>query len=152
MGRTKPIVVKEYVVGLTDGEGCFYVNIGNYPAYKSGFRVQMHFYIKMQEKDFTLLEKIKNTLQCGEVYLQKEKRANHCQCYRYTVSSQEDILNKIIPFFTKNPLQSATKQKSFKAFCKIGDLVKRGEHLNKKGIKKIQLLKKQMNQKTIGLA
>ena len=152
MGRAKPIVAREYVVGLTDGEGCFYVNIGKYPAYKSGFRVQMHFHLKMQEKDFSLLGKIKNTLECGEVYFQKEKRANHCQCYRYTVSSQEDILNKIIPFFVKNSLQSVTKQKSFKAFCQIANLVKKGEHLNKKGIKKIQLLKLQMNKKTIGFA
>jgi hypothetical protein len=152
MGRTKPIVRNEYIVGLTDGEGCFYINISKYPAYKSGFRIQMHFYIKMQEKDFPLLEKIKNTLECGEVYFQKEKRANHCQCYRYTVSSQEDILNKIIPFFIKNPLQSITKRKSFEIFCKIGNLIKKGEHLNKRGIKKIQLLKLQMNKKTIGLA
>ena len=152
MGRTKPIVANEYVVGLTDGEGCFYVNIGKYPAYKSGTRVQMHFHIKMQEKDRLLLEKIKNTLQCGEVYFQKEKRANHCQCYRYTVSAQHDILNKIIPFFKKNSLQSATKQKSFKAFCQIANLIKKGEHLNEKGIEKIKLLKSQMNRKTIGLA
>ena len=152
MGRTKPIVSNEYVVGLTDGEGCFYVNIGKYPAYKSGFRIQMHFHIKMQEKDFPLLEKIKNTLQCGEVYFQKEKRANHCQCYRYTVSSQEDILNKIIPFFKKNHLQSVSKKKSFEIFCKIGNLTKQGKHLNKNGVRKIRLLKAQMNQKTIGLA
>jgi len=152
MGRTKPIVAKEYVVGLTDGEGCFYVNIGKYLTYKSGFRIQMHFYIKMQEKDFPLLEKIKNTLNCGEVYFQKEKRVNHCQCYRYTVSSQEDILNKIIPFFLENSLQSVSKRKSFEIFCKIANLVKKGEHLNEKGIKKIQLLKLQMNKKTIGFA
>jgi hypothetical protein len=152
MGRTKPIVTNEYIVGLTDGEGCFYVNIGKYSTYKSGFRIQMHFYIKMQEKDYSLLEKIKNTLNCGEVYFQREKRTNHCQCYRYTVSSQEDILNKIIPFFLKNPLQSVTKRKSFEAFCKIGNLIKKGKHLNKKGITRIRLLKMQMNKKTIGFA
>lgn len=152
MGRTKPIVANEYVVGLTDGEGCFHVNIGKYPAYRSGFRIQMHFHLKMQEKDRPLLEKIKNTLQCGEVYFQKEKRANHCQCYRYTVSSQQEILNNIIPFFTKYPLQSVTKHKSFKIFCKIAILVKKGEHTTEKGITKIQLLKLQMNKKTIGLA
>ena len=152
MGRTKPIVANEYIVGLTDGEGCFHVNMGKFSNYKSGFRVQMHFHIKMQEKDKPLLEKVKNTLQCGKVYFQKEKRANHCQCYRYTVYSQSDVSNKIIPFFLKYPLQSVTKLKSFKAFCKIADLMQKGEHLNKKGIKKIQLLKMQMNQKTIGLA
>ncbi len=152
MGRTKPIVSNEYVVGLTDGEGCFHVSMVNYATYTSGVRVQMHFHIKMQEKDRPLLEKIKNTLGCGAVYFQKEKRANHCQCYRYTVYSQKDILTKIIPFFIKYPLQSVTKNKSFKAFRGIAKLVDKRAHLTTKGIGQIKLLKAKMNQKTIGLA
>ncbi len=152
MGRTKPTVKSDYIVGLTDGEGCFHVNLGKYPAYKSGTRVQLHFHLKMQEKDHQLLEKLKNTLKCGAVYFQKESRANHCQCYRYTVSSQNDILSKIIPFFLKHRLQSASKQISFKAFCKIARLVKKHRHLTKKGIGQIKILKSQMNKKTVGLA
>lgn len=152
MGRTKPTVSNDYVAGLTDGEGCFYVNIGILPAYRSGVRVQMHFHLKMQEKDRPLLEKVKNTLGCGEVYFQKEKRRNHAQCYRYTVSSQEDISRNIIPFFEKHPLQSVSKLYSFKAFCKIARLIERREHLTKSGIEKIRRLKSEMNQKTVGLA
>ncbi|MDP3901681.1 MAG: LAGLIDADG family homing endonuclease [bacterium] len=152
MGRTKPIVANEYVVGLTDGEGCFHVNLVKLSTYTSGVRVQMHFHVKMQEKDRPLLEKLRNTLKCGEVYFQKEKRANHCQCYRYTVHSQKDILAKIIPFFLKYPLQSVSKRESFKAFCRIGQLVAKQAHLTKRGIKRIQLLKAKMNRKTIGLA
>jgi hypothetical protein len=150
MGRTKPIVSNEYVVGLTDGEGCFHVNMGIMPAYRSGVRVQMHLHIKMQEKDRPLLEKVKNTLQCGTVYFQKEKRANHCQCYRYSVSSQQDISNKIIPFFLKYPLQSVSKSKSFKAFYRIACLIEKQAHLTKKGITKIRLLKSQMNKRLLG--
>lgn len=33
MGRTKPTVSESYVVGLTDGEGCFYVNIHPLQSY-----------------------------------------------------------------------------------------------------------------------
>src|SRR3989344_3821639 len=109
MGRTKPRVSSEYVVGLTDGEGCFYVNVGESPRYRSGVRIQMNFHIKMQEKDHQLLEKVKNTIGCGAVYFQKEQRANHAQCYRYTVSAQSDIINIIIPFFKQHPLQSYSK-------------------------------------------
>ena len=152
MGRTKPTVSYDYVVGLTDGEGCFFVNMGNIPAYTSGVRVQMHFHIKMQERDFPLLEKVKNTLGCGVVYFQKEKRINHCQCYRYTVHSQKDIVNIIIPFFREHPLQSVSKKKSFEAFCKIARLMEKGAHLTRKGIKQIRLLKSKMNKKTVGLA
>ena len=152
MGRTKPTVSEEYVVGLTDGEGCFYVNVGESSRYRSGVRIQLHFHIKMQEKDRQLLEKVKNTIGCGAVYFQKEQRLNHCQCYRYTVSAQSDILNTIIPFFRQHPLQSDSKSASFQIFCKIAELVKSGAHLTESGIAKIRKLKSMMNRKTVGLA
>ena len=152
MGRTKPTVSKEYVVGLTDGEGCFYVNVGKSSLYRSGFRIQLHFHLKMQEKDRNLLEKVKNTIGCGAVYFQKEQRANHAQCYRYTVSSQSDILNIVIPFFRHHPLQSYSKNVNFELFCKIAELVKSGAHFTQRGIIKIRKLKSKMNLKTVGLA
>ncbi|MEK7194202.1 MAG: LAGLIDADG family homing endonuclease [Patescibacteria group bacterium] len=152
MGRTKPIVSKDYIVGLTDGEGCFYVNTWKSSSYKAGYGVQMHFHLKMQEKDKPLLEKIKNTLECGAVYFQKEQRVNHSQCYRYTVSSQKDIIESIIPFFQQYPLQSVSKRRSFLIFCRIAKLVQSGRHLTESGVKQIQTLKSRMNQRTIGLA
>ena len=152
MGRMKPIVAKEYIVGLTDGEGCFYVNIWKSSLYRAGFGVQMHFHLKMQERDRALLEKVRNTLGCGAVYFQKEQRQNHAQCYRYTVSAQRDIFSKIIPFFQQNSLESPTKSKSFKIFCRIAILLQAKAHLTKRGLERIRKLKKQMNQRTIGLA
>src|SRR3990167_5258431 len=152
MGRTKPKVANEYVVGLTDGEGCFYVNMGESPAYRSGTRVQMHFHLKLQERDKELLEKVRNTLDCGAVYFQKEQRLNHCQCYRYTVSSQRDVFEKIIPFFQQYPLQSVSKRKNFEIFCKVALLLKAKAHLNAESVDKIKALKTQMNQRTAGLA
>ena len=152
MGRTLPTVSNEYVVGLTDGEGCFYVNVGKSLRYRAGYRIQLHFHLKMQERDYDLLEKVRNTIGCGEVYFQKEQRANHCQCYRYTVSAERDIQEIVIPFFKQYPLQSASKSASFDIFCKIATLVREREHLNPEGIKKIRKLKSHMNQKTTRLA
>ena len=152
MGRTKPTVSADYIVGLTDGEGCFYVNTWESSAYKSGWGVQLHFHIKLQQADENLLWKVCNTFGCGNVYFQNEKRKNHTPCYRYTVSSQKDILEIIIPFFKQNNLQTFSKQKSFNAFCKIANLVKDKQHLTINGVKKIKVLKSGMNQKTVGLA
>jgi hypothetical protein len=152
MGRTLPKVSNEYVVGLTDGEGCFYVNVGKSSRYRAGYRIQLHFHLKMQERDRALLEKVRNTIGCGGVYFQKEQRANHCQCYRYTVSAERDIQEIVIPFFKRYSLQSASKSASFKTFCQIAALVKGGAHLNAEGIEKIRELKSHMNQKTVGLA
>ena len=152
MERTLPTVSNEYVVGLTDGEGCFYVNMGVSSHYRAGQRVQLHFHLKMQERDKELLEKIRNTIGCGAVYFQKEQRVNHCQCYRYTVSSEKDIQEIVIPFFKKYPLQSASKSTSFGIFCEIATLVKERKHLTQEGIEEIRALKARMNQKTAGLA
>jgi len=152
MGRTKPTVTEEYVVGLTDGEGCFYVNIWKSSAYRAGYGVQMHFHLKMQAKDRTLLVKIRNTLGCGAIYFQKENRINHIQCYRYTVNSQRDIFNKIIPFFKQYPLQSVSKSRSFRIFSQIADLFQKKEHLTTGGIGKIKKLKALMNKRNVGLA
>lgn len=152
MGRTKPTVSADYIVGLTDGEGCFYVNLGKFSAYRSGSRVQLHFHLKLQEADRDLLLKVCDTLGCGNVYFQKEQRLNHTQCYRYTVSAQRDIFSTIIPFFKKHQLQTASKRKSFDLFCRIANMVEAKKHLTPHGIERIRILKKQMNQRTAGLA
>ena len=150
-GRTKPILAAEYVVGLTDGEGCFYVNIKKSSDYRAKAGIQLQFHIKLNERDKELLESVREKLECGAVYYQKEQRANHAQCYRYTVNSHRDIIGKIIPFFQKYSLQSASKRLSFEIFCKIPNLVVQERHLTKEGIYEIQLLKAKMNKK-IGLA
>jgi hypothetical protein len=145
MGRTKPILSKDYIVGLTDGEGCFYVNIRQSARYRAGYLIQMHFHIKMREEDKLLLEKVKKTLRCGAVYFQKEQRKNHSQCYRYTVNAQRDIFSTIIPFFKKYPLRSYSKKRSFNNFCKIAQLVKNKKHFSPKGIERIKRYKETMN-------
>ncbi len=152
MGRTKPVVSADYVVGITDGEGCFYVNVSKMSAYKTGYRIQMHFHLKLQEIDKSVLDKIKNTLGCGGVYFQKEQRKNHTQCYRYTVSSQKDIFEKLIPFFKQNKLQTKSKLRNFELFCEIASSIKAGKHLQRSGIDEILLLKSEMNKRTTGLA
>jgi len=146
--RTKPKVSADYVVGITDGEGCFYALIRPPFNKNGGAMVQLNFFIKIQEQDKRLLEKIKNRLGCGAVYFQHEIRSNHSQCYRYTVNSHRDILGKIIPFFLRHPLQSNSKQKSFNIFCTIAKLVAKGEHHHEIGIKHIKTLKAKMNFRT----
>ena len=151
-GRTKPILSPDYIVGLVDGEGCFYVNIPESKRYQAGARVELSLHVKMQASDFRLLQAVKRTMGCGAVYFQKEQRPNHSQCYRYTVASHHDILKKIIPFFSRHQLQCPSKCKNFKLFKEIVIMVKNKEHLTEEGISKIRQLKKQMNQRTIGLA
>src|SRR3989344_4381325 len=149
-GRTKP-VSPDYIVGLTDGEGCFYVLITSRYNKNGGTTVQLNFFIKVREEDKVILDQVKETLGFGAVYFQKEKRINHTQCYRYSVTSHRDILGVIIPFFKKYPLRSVSKQRSFLIFCEIAKLVSIGVHHKKEGIEMIKKLKIKMNHRT-GLA
>lgn len=144
-GRAKPVITPEYIVGLTDGEGCFYVQIRESDRYQAGATVHLHFHIKMKAEDEQLLENVKKELGCGEVYFQNDNRSNHANCYRFSVSSHRDVLQHIIPFFKEYPLQSASKQASFAKFCKIAKCIENKEHLTKEGIGKIRNLKKGMN-------
>ncbi|MDO8511697.1 MAG: LAGLIDADG family homing endonuclease [bacterium] len=149
--RTKPVLKADYIVGLTDGEGCFYVNVRDSASYHAGASVELQFHIKLNARDRELLEVVKESLGCGGVYFQKETRANHAQCFRYTVNSHQTIIEKIIPFFKKYPLQSSSKLKSFQYFCEIAEMVEQKLHHSPEGIEKIRELKSMMNKRT-GLA
>lgn len=147
-GREKPSdLSSDYIVGLTDGEGCFYIETrAPRGVYKSP-RVEMHFYIKMREDEIPLLKKVQNFFDCGGIYYQKEYRQNQRACYRFGVTSQVDLQSKIIPFFDKYPLKSQ-KYRNYLLFREIGELVKKREHKNLRGFEKIQQLKSEMNHGT----
>ena len=54
------MITADYIVGLTDGEGCFYVNVRppdkRYRGSKIG--IETHFYIKLREDDYSLLKEV----------------------------------------------------------------------------------------------
>jgi hypothetical protein len=136
----------DYIVGLTDGEGCFYVHARRTRSNSKKPRVDTHFYIKLHESDRDLLEKVKQALECGAVYRQTETRDNHSVCYRFEVNAQQDIHGKLIPFFQKHPLQSQ-KVRDFEIFREVAAMVRRKEHKTIEGFEKILTLKQQMNPK-----
>ena len=139
------MITADYIVGLTDGEGCFYINVRpsdmRYQGSKTG--IETHFYIKLREDDLSLLNQVKNFFRCGAVYYQKEKRKNHSACYRFEINSQKDIQEVLIPFFDKHPLKSE-KRKNYLIFRKIAMIVRNGNYKESGSLRKILNLKSQM--------
>lgn len=136
-----------YIVGLSDGEGCFYVNLTERDKTKNPnahIRAKAHFYIKLREDNLPVLVKVRSYLGFGFIYIQKEKRVNHSTCYRFEVNSNTDKL-KLIDFFKKHPLQSPKKIRDFKIFSKVTRMIINREHFNQKGVTKIQGLKASMH-------
>lgn len=136
------MVSADYIVGLTDGEGCFYINVRE-PNSRWTPRVQTHFYIKLRIDDKELLEEVKESFGCGAVYFQKENRPNHAPCYRFEINSQRDVMGVLVPFFEKHPLHG-TKKKDFEIFREIALAVQRREHKTPEGFSKIKQMKVEM--------
>jgi hypothetical protein len=135
-----------YVVGFTDGEGCFSITINK--KYKEIPEVRLIYEIELREDDLIILQKIKEVLQCGSIYHLKYKRYSKWKPHvKFKVSNFENIYEKIIPFFKKYALQ-AKKKNSFNLFCKVAELIKMKEHLTISGIEKIKLLKEKFKHET----
>ena len=128
-----------YIVGFVDGEGCFCVS-----SNKNGPRlpdVRLLFEIELREDDEEILHKIKEVLDCGNIYhLNYERYEKWRPHVKYKVSNFQDIYGKVIPFFKKYPLQ-AKKLASFEIFCQVAEFIKTKQHLTANGIAKIQALK-----------
>ncbi len=138
----------DYIIGLVDGEGSFtiYIRDPKLPrTQKRRVTVEPKFYIKLIEKDKEILERLKTYFASGSIYFQKDDRPNHQHCYRYEVYNREDLINIIIPFFKKHPLQFVSKRNDFELFCQMMEMIDRKEHLEEKGLEKLFQLKQLMH-------
>ena len=138
----------DYVVGLVDGEGSFTVYVKDPDSTKQVKRrtkVEPRFYLKLIEKDKEILDELQKFFGCGNVYFQKDARANHQNCYRFEVANRRDLETKIIPFFKRNSLKLRSKNGDFEIFCKIVKMVLNKDHLKESGLKKIYDLKQKMH-------
>jgi hypothetical protein len=128
-----------YVVGFTDGEGCFSVCINRKRF--SVPEVRLTFEIELREDDLDILVQIKEILKCGNIYRLDYSRYEKWRPHvKYVVASFKDISKWIIPFFRKYPLQ-AKKRKQFEMFCEVADMIKSKEHLTNEGVEKIRLMR-----------
>ena len=137
-----------YVVGLVDGEGSFTVYIRNPDdarLVKRRVVVEPKFYIKLIERDKDILAALQKFFGCGSIYVQKDRRPNHQQCYRYEVFRWEELTTIIIPFFKQNNLLFASKRHDFKIFVQIMSKLNRGVHKNDNGLRQLFDLKQQMH-------
>src|SRR3989338_543405 len=110
----------EYIIGLVDGEGSFYIRVNEDPKRRN--KIEFKFSVKLRHQDKEILDNLKQFFGCGNVYLQKDPRPNHTDCYRFEVNKKEDIFNKIIPFFEKNPPKIQSRKRDFDLFKQISKL------------------------------
>ena len=138
--------MKGWVVGFTDGEGCFSVSMFRNTTTKFGWQVFPEFVITQGKKSLPALEIFQRYFDCGKIY-ENARYDNHREyLYRYCVRSIGDLREKIIPFFRKNTLYTA-KRNDFEIFADIVERVFRKEHLSESGLRVIARKIEQMNRK-----
>lgn len=137
----------DYIIGLTDGEGSFSVFLSPPGKNTKYYRAECHYYIKLREDELPLLEEVKKFFNCGNIYLQKDSRPNHRNCYRFEVSSYQKIEEVVIPFFQKYSLYSTNRRNDFDLFCRIFGIVRErnGKHLANEEVEEIRKLKSEMH-------
>ncbi len=138
--------IESWIVGFTDGEGCFSVSIIKNHTSKAGWQVFPEFVITQGKKSISALKIFQKYFQCGKIYENKRYDNHNEHLYRYCVRSIRDLQNVIIPFFKKHKLRTA-KSNDFESFANILALMEQRKHLEEKGLKKIAKIIETMNRK-----
>jgi len=138
--------IAEWIVGFTDGEGCFSVSIFRNKTAKLGWQVFPEFVIAQGEKSLAALHIFEDYFGCGKIYVNKRYDNHHEPLYRYCVRTVDDLDGKIIPFFSMHELRTA-KSKDFALFARIITLMQKREHLTLEGMITIARLVEKMNHK-----
>nr|QUV75602.1 hypothetical protein [Caulerpa lentillifera] len=94
---------KSWIVGFVDGDGHF----GFSKDYK-----RFYFVVSQDKRSVSVLYELKNFFKCGSV----NKAGANMREYR--VSSKKHLIEIILPFFSKNILQTS-KRHSFEKFAKL---------------------------------
>jgi hypothetical protein len=123
----------QWVVGFTDGEGCFHIGMANHPEMTLGVQVLPEFVVVQHIRDVKVLQAIRTFFKCGVV------RSNHGDRMCYRVRKLEHLVQIIIPFFEKHPLKTLKRQ-DFLAFRDVVRLMTERQHLTPQGLQRIREL------------
>lgn len=132
-----------YVTGFVDREGCFCISIGAHKTLKSRIEIKLEFEIELRADDREILERIRETFGCGNIYDLNYERYGWRPHVKYKVQKLDDFQTKLIPFFRQYPLQ-AKKKKSFEIFCRAVEAFGNKEHLKPNATQKFRKFQKQM--------
>jgi hypothetical protein len=120
-----------YISGYVDGEGCFTVSISPRPTLIVGWEVRPSISVSQNGERSEVLLAIQRHFGCGTLRPDRSDRT-----LKWEVRSLPLIVDRIIPHFTRYPLQSG-KQRDFELFADICERMTRGEHRTTDGLREI---------------
>lgn len=124
------------ISGYVEAEGNFSIVVYKYNHRTLQF---LSFNIHIHCEDIIFLTLIKNYFNCGTI-----SSINKNGHVILTIKRIDDIINIIIPFFTKYPLRG-TKYSDFMVFVEAAEIFRKNEHLTENGTAKLLKLKNLIN-------
>lgn len=114
------ILPPDYISGLVDGEGCFALNFRRDKRHERKGKPEyfywvIKFVIVLRNDDKDLLEKVRNTFDCGHITVSKNMA-------RYCVDRIGDLRENIVPFFVRHPLYGK-KRRDFLLWTEALDIL-----------------------------
>lgn len=128
-----------WLVGFTDGDGCFHVNIGKDLRMKIGYQVKLNWSLTQHNKDINLLKTINNKFIDDKAFIYKNKDCNILRIQNINILNQY-----IIPLYQKTSLKTR-KNIDFLYWLQILELILKKDHLTIEGLTKIKELRIFMN-------
>ncbi len=135
-----------YIVGFTDGEGCFSISIFRNSTTRLGYQVFPEFVLTQGARSVSVLSEIQTFFECGKIYENRRSDNHRDNMHRYCVRSLQDIKGKIIPFFEQHPLRTS-KRFDFETFCVAVEMIAKKEHLNPDGLDRLRSVAATMNRR-----
>jgi hypothetical protein len=138
--------IEQWIVGFTDGEGCFSVSMFRNKTTALGWQVFPEFVITQGKKSLPALKIFQEHFGCGKIYENKRYDNHKESLYRYCVRSLDDLQRTVIPFFRTHQLRTA-KKRDFELFESIVGMILKKEHLTTDGMQSIASKIECMNNK-----
>ena len=134
-GRLQSQLNPWYVSGFVDGEGSFHIAIYRDVRMKSQWKIIPEFHVSQRVSSRAVLDQLVQFFGCGYV------KPNHATnkkdlTYVYVVRDRSDLVNKIIPFFSRYCLKTE-KAYDFIIFATVVEMMMSGKHRTTDGCREI---------------
>lgn len=137
LGSPEKKLAPQWVTGISDSEGNFSISTQNT---NNGYKFSLAYKVTQKDHSTGILYDLQRYYGCGSIHIDNRKE----NAFKFNVTKLDYIINKIIPHFDKYPLLTS-KHLDYQDFRKVAYMMKDGLHLNEEGMKKIKLIKENMN-------
>jgi hypothetical protein len=137
----------EYILGLFEGDGSITIQLKSNPRHKTGTQIVLIFEIHQHVIDKDLLIAISNFLGCGKVEIGRRLGQEDSWTYRFRVSSQKEMFNKLLPLLRDQTMVLKKRNNDFNLFLKACRIVEEKKHTTEIGQNEIRNLRSNYSNK-----